>query len=175
MRCVYLGELAEANDDDAGAAKFMQAAALLSRHESAANIWMLRQSIETGDYQSTIDYADIALRTAPELAPFVVPVLVHIAESRGSTELLTNVLAANPPWRGQFFAQLPQSARNPNTPLVLLSALQSSAHPPTGDGDRPLRRLFGGAQILRSRLLHVAAVSACRGAGEHWLAVQWQL
>jgi hypothetical protein len=126
-----LGELAEASGDDPGADKFMQVAAYLSRHESAADLWMLRKGTQTGDSKSVLYYADVLLRTAPEVGPYVVPVLVHIAESGGSADVLTNVLAANPPWRRLFFAALPQSVTDVRTPLALLTALQGSANPPT--------------------------------------------
>jgi hypothetical protein len=126
-----LGELADASGDDPSADKFMQAAAYLSRHESAADLWMLRKTTQARDFKSALYYADVALRTAPELGTYVVPVLVHMAESGGSTDLLTNVLAADPPWRRQFFGELPQSVTDARTPLALLTTLQASANPPT--------------------------------------------
>ena len=128
-----LGHLAEARGDDAGAAKFMRAAARLSLREYLAIFWLMRRSVEEKDYKSAIDYADVLLRTNPELAPEVVPVLGYVAQYPAGVDLLENVLASNPPWRAQFFALFPRSVTDARTPLALLAALRKAARPPTVD------------------------------------------
>src|ERR1700734_1770852 len=57
-----LGQLAEADGDDAKTAKFMDAANRLSLHEMAAVFWLLRNNAATGDFKSAVYYADIMLR-----------------------------------------------------------------------------------------------------------------
>jgi hypothetical protein len=126
-----LGQLAEASDDDSHASKFMHAAAHLSLHDGFAIFWLLRKSAQARDYKSAIYYADILLRTRPELGGYAMPVLAQIAEDEKAVNLLKTVLAGNPPWRAPFFAALPQSVPDVRIPLELLSALRTSPTPPT--------------------------------------------
>jgi tetratricopeptide (TPR) repeat protein len=128
-----LGELAEADNDDAGAAKFMQAAARLSRHESAAVYWLLRNNAEAGNYQAAIYFADVLLRTSPQSDRFVIPVLGQISEDRDGAALLKAALARDPPWRGQFISQLPYNVTDARTPLDLLLTLRTNPVPPKPD------------------------------------------
>ncbi len=139
-----LGQLANAAKDDADAAKFMQAAARLSLHESVALYWLMRKSTAASDYKTAIYYADALLRTNPGTGPYVVPVLAHFAEQKASHGLLKAVLDGNPPWRGLFFAMLPNSVTDVRTPLDLLLALRASPTPPTPeDIGRYLQFLIG--------------------------------
>ena len=126
-----LGRLAEAEDDDKSAAKFMRASAHLSSHDDVVEFWLMRRAILDKNYASAIHYADVLLRTNPELAPDVVPVLGDVAEDPAARGLLDKILANNPPWRETFFAQLPQSVGDARLPLAVLAALQKGATPPT--------------------------------------------
>jgi hypothetical protein len=126
-----LGLLAEADGDDAGALRFMAAAARLSLHDGPTDFWLMQKSIRAKDDKSALYYADVLLRTTPDLAAYVVPVIAHIAEDKGSSPLLNAMLAENPPWRREFFAALPNSITDARTPLGLLMALRQSAAPPS--------------------------------------------
>lgn len=139
-----LGQAADAAKDHAKAAKFMNAAVHLSLHDQIAVYWMIVNSAEAKDYAATLYYADVFLRTAPELGQFVLPILVRIAEDKGSVGLLSTLLVSDPPWRGEFFQQLPASVTDARTPLDLLLALRASANPPTpNDVNRYLNFLVG--------------------------------
>ena len=127
-----LGELAEACSDDAAASEFMHAAASLSRHETVANLWMLRKSVQVGDDKTALYYADLLLRTTPELSPYVFPVLARMVQNGRSDDLLWHVLASKPPWREQFFEALPGNVTDTRIPLALLTALRTTSAPPTG-------------------------------------------
>src|SRR5580704_672130 len=125
-----LGQVSDAAKNDAAAASFMQAAAKLSLHDNFADSWLMIKSFAAKDYPSTVYYADILLRTTPELGPYVVPILARIAEDKGSAGLVKATLADDPPWRDQFFRVLPTSITDARTPLDLLLALRTSATPP---------------------------------------------
>ncbi len=125
-----LGQVSDAAKNDAAAASFMQAAAKLSLHDNFADSWLMIKSFAAKDYPSTVYYADILLRTTPELGPYVVPILARIAEDKGSAGLVKATLADDPPWRDQFFRMLPTSITDARTPLDLLLALRTSATPP---------------------------------------------
>lgn len=139
-----LGQVADASKDDADALKLMQAATRLSLHDVIAVTWLLIKSAEAKDYETTIHYADIVLRTMPELNGYVVPVLAHIAEDKGSAGLLKAALLGNPPWRDLFLQGFPPAARDERAPLDLLLALRQTANPPNADDiNRYLNFLVG--------------------------------
>lgn len=126
-----LGQLAEADGDDAEAANFLAAAAKLSVHENYADFWLMRKSATEHDYKSAIYYADVLLRTNPQSSAYVVPILAQISEDKAGVPLVKAVLADNPPWRKQFLSMLPQNVTDPRTPLELLLALRTISVPPT--------------------------------------------
>jgi hypothetical protein len=125
-----LGQVSDAAKNDAAAASFMQAAAKLSLHDNLADSWLMLKSFAAKDYQATVYYADILLRTTPELSEYVVPILARIAEDKNSAGLIKTTLAGDPPWRDQFFQMLPASITDARTPLDLLLALRTGATPP---------------------------------------------
>src|SRR5580700_8590220 len=126
-----LGQVSDAAKNDTDAANFMRAAAKLSLHDNLTDSWLMLKSFAAKDYQSTVYYADILLRTTPELSQYVVPILARIAEDKGSAGLIKTTLAGDPPWRDQFFQMLPASITDARTPLDLLLALRTSANPPS--------------------------------------------
>jgi hypothetical protein len=132
-----LGQLAEADSNDAEAAEFMHAADRLSLHERAAAFWLLRNSAAAGDFKSAIYYADIMLRTTPQSSIYVVPILAQISEDPAGAALVKALLAGNPPWRAQFISVLPDSVTDVRTPLNLLLALRSDPVPLTVDDIKP--------------------------------------
>ena len=125
-----LGQLAEADGNDADAAKFMRTAGELSLHENGAAYWLLRNSMRTNDYQSAIYYADVLLRTETQSDALVVPVLARISEDKAGEALVKAKLAGNPPWRERFFSLLPNSVRDARVPLDLLLSLRTDPLPP---------------------------------------------
>jgi hypothetical protein len=124
-----LGQVSDAAKNDTDAANFMRAAAKLSLHDDLAESWLMLKSFSAKDYQATVYYADILLRTTPELAPYVVPILARIAEDKGAG-LIKTALAGDPPWRDLFFQMLPTSITDARTPLDLLLALRTGTNPP---------------------------------------------
>jgi hypothetical protein len=126
-----LGELAAADKDYDAASKLMNAAVQISLHESIAVYWSMLAAAEAKDYKTTTYFADVLLRTRPELDKYVVPILTKIAEDKGSSGLVEAVLGKNPPWRGQFFEDLPNSVEDARTPLDLFLGLRTSPTPPT--------------------------------------------
>jgi hypothetical protein len=128
-----LGQLADAAGDEARAAKLMQAAARRSLGESAAVYWLMRRSVEKQDYTRAVEYADIFLRKRPQLIAFVMPLLGKLAQSQDQAAhaALTRALRANPPWRGQFFAELPKSTSDVRVALEFLLGVKDTPTPPT--------------------------------------------
>jgi hypothetical protein len=126
-----LGQAADIAKDHAKAQKLMSFAAQLSLHDPIAIYWLIIDSAERKDYKTTLYYADIFMRGAPELGQYLLPILARIAEDKNSGELLHALLLTDPPWRSQFLQQLPNNVQDVRTPLQVLLALRSSAVPPT--------------------------------------------
>src|SRR5580704_8788486 len=143
-----LGQVSDAAKNDAAAASFMQAAAKLSLHDNLADSWLMLKSFAAKDYPSTVYYADILLRTTPELSEYVVPILARIVEDKNSAGLIKTTLAGDPPWRDQFFQMLPASITD------------------AARRRQSLSQFPGPAQIVRAGLLYVAAVPAGRRAAQ---------
>jgi len=101
-----LGRLADDASDAAGIERFMQAAVRRSLRESVAMYWLMRRRHDMHDYGAAIGYADALLRTRPDLIAQAMPTLSQIAESKDAGSELSGLLAANPPWRRQFFELL---------------------------------------------------------------------
>jgi hypothetical protein len=126
-----LGQLAQRNSDEAHANALMQAAARRSIHESLAVYWMIRKSYEDGDYRAAVHYADTLLRTRTNALELVMPMFAKMAETPQAGVELKQLLAGGPPWRRQFFKQLPDSVSDARTPLDIFLALRTSPFPPT--------------------------------------------
>jgi hypothetical protein len=126
-----LGQLAEGSADAAKIERFMQAAARRSLRESMAVYWLMRKRHDEHDYAAAIRYADTLLRTRPQLIAQAIPTLAQIAESKDAGSELSDLLAANPPWRPQFFELLPNYISDARTPLYFLLSLRDTATPPS--------------------------------------------
>ncbi len=137
-----LGQLAEADGDDAQAEKFLRAAGRLSLHENYASYWLMRKGATDHDYKSALYYADVLLRTNPQSSTYVVPVLAQISEDKAGAPLVKAALAEDPPWRRQFISALPQSVTDPRTPLDLLLALRDGPVQPTIEDLAPYLNLL---------------------------------
>jgi len=126
-----LGQLADDASDAAGIERFMQAAVRRSLRESVAVYWLMRRRHDTHDYGAAIGYADALLRTRPQLIAQAMPTLSQIAESKDAGSELSGLLAANPPWRRQFFELLPNYISDARTPLYFFLSLRDTATPPS--------------------------------------------
>lgn len=132
-----IGQAAAAEHDNANAAKFMAAAAKLSKRERIAYAWLLEQAVRQKDFGNALDYADILLRVHPQLMAPIAPLLGQIAEASGKENLLVDYLRASPPWRSSFLSYLPRSIRDARTPLKVLLQLRDTQEPPTARDLRP--------------------------------------
>jgi hypothetical protein len=129
-----LGELSDSNADKSQTRRLMQAAVRRSLRESVAVYYMMQENYFRRDYDAALRYADILLRTRPQVAAQVMPMLGEVAENRAASPKLKQLIAMNPPWRGQFFASLPSVTTDARTGLdFLLSAKESSAPPTAGE------------------------------------------
>lgn len=130
-----LAQIAEHESDLGHTKVLMQGAAQRSLQESLAIFWMMRQKYRDQEYAEAIRYADILLRTRPQLSDHIFPMLGRIAEIPVAKGELTSALGKDPPWRGQFFNSLSRNVTDARTPLEVLLSLRDAATPPT-DAER---------------------------------------
>lgn len=121
-------------EDEDRITPLMRAAAQRSLQESNAVQWMMRTSLEAGNYPAALHYADTLLRSRQAVAQDAIIALAQITKAMiardGEPKQLTQLLATNPPWRRQFLTGLPKYVTNALTPLNILLALKDSPHPP---------------------------------------------
>ena len=123
----------------------MQAAARHSLGESAAVYWLMQKNIELKDYAKAMEYTDNLLRKRPQLIALAMPLLGKLAQSQdpNARAALTSALLTNPPWRAQFFAELPKGVSDVRIPLEFLLSVKDTPTPPTtADLDAYLRFLI---------------------------------
>src|SRR6266478_492954 len=126
-----LGQIADRSKDGPRSWQFMQASIRHSLNESLAVVWLMYRSAERRDYAAAMYYADVLLRTRPQLgSEVVIPILARIAEDKEAVVAFKEMLSRDPPWRAQFFDALPSSITDARTPLDLLMALKHSPAPP---------------------------------------------
>ena len=109
-----LGQVAALEGDERSAESLMQISVRQSLRESVAAYWLLKSSYEKGNYQSAVRYADILLRTRPQLFPQVQPFLVAMAEIEAAKPIIHAFLANDPSWRSQFISGLPAHVSDPS-------------------------------------------------------------
>jgi hypothetical protein len=126
-----LGQLADYAKDNGRAESLMALAARYSLGESAAVAWMLQKSLKTNNYAQVMYYADVLLRSRPQISEYILRELGNLAENKDASGELKKLLDTNPPWRSYFFALLPTSVRDARTPLNFLLSLRDSSNPPT--------------------------------------------
>ena len=126
-----LGLLSEREHDDARAKAAMQAAARYSAQETISVDWVMRKSYQSKDYATAAYYADILLRTHPQLFNFAMPILGLMAGDKAAKPEIDKILVANPPWRTRFFEELGGVVADARTPFGLLLALKETTAPPT--------------------------------------------
>lgn len=124
-----LGELA---DDPGQARSLMRQAVNRSRREAIALLWLLSDSFYRKDYQAVLLYADMLLRTRPDLSNYVLNYVMLAAEDPAFLPLAVQLLETKPSWRIGFFEALPRNGRLEGAPLKLVTALQESGSPPSG-------------------------------------------
>lgn len=122
--------LADTVTDPAQRLDFLREAMRRSRRQSAATLALMQQSAKSGNFSALIDYADILLRTRPEIGGSVLAVLTPLAEIPEARPALIQWIIRSPFWRPFFFKQLNTSVTAVDTPAQLMQTLAERGYPP---------------------------------------------
>jgi hypothetical protein len=125
-----LGETATDTDE---ARILMQEAVKRSRRETLAVFWLLNDSYYRRDLRSVLAYADLLLRTRPELSNYTLGYVTLIAEDPEARSILVEKLAQGPSWRSAFFSALARDMRRTDAPLELMMLLKQTQRPSTAN------------------------------------------
>ena len=137
-----LGLVAERKGDLARAEALMSLAAARSRRNPAAHVWLFAQAIRRGKFEEALTHADGLLRVYPRYSATIFPILTVFGIDPGGLAALEGALAANPPWRGSFLADVVNGA-NEGLMTQLYQSLIHSSQPPTTNELKPyLNRLI---------------------------------
>ncbi len=115
----------------------MRAALRRSLSESRAAYSLMKTSFVKQKYADAARYADILLRSRPNMTKSVAPYLVRMAETEDAIPEVVRVLNNNPPWRVAFFAELLAVVTNAGTPLRLMLPLKTTPFPVIPDELQP--------------------------------------
>ncbi|WP_208112231.1 hypothetical protein [Oharaeibacter diazotrophicus] len=123
-----LGQLSE---DEGTGRRLMEQSVALSRHDPLALYWLIQHAFLAGDVDGVLRHADILLRAQPDFAATVAPMLTALTADEAIRPRIVAALAAAPPWRDGFLAELPALAADPRLPFALLRDLARGPTPPT--------------------------------------------
>ena len=143
-----LGQLADLEGDREKASRLLEVAARRSKHESMAVYLMIRRNLDAKNWEAAMFYADLAIRSRPELMPAVTPLLVRMAETPGANPVLKAALADDPAWRTSFLSDMLRHVTHTGTPLDLLVHLKASKRPPATDEAKAYLGLLVQANLL---------------------------
>jgi hypothetical protein len=132
-----LGAAADIGGDPAAAEKFMTLAAGRSHRDPVVQTWLFYRLSGEGRFAEALDQADALLRTRPNRRDMIGPTLLAYAADASAVPSLTVRLAANPPWRGWYLAEIGRQVKDPGVAYALFDALKESGAPPSPAELRP--------------------------------------
>ena len=121
-----LGLVADAEGDKTCAEELMRTAVTLSRRDSVAGIWLMRERFAAGDYAAAVRYAGVILRDGYASFNVVAPVLTRIMETPDGAAHVERLMLDNPQWRQWYLASMTPFITDARTPLRLMMALKAA-------------------------------------------------
>lgn len=110
---------AQRGDRERGAA-LVRTAERLSRRDVEAQLWLVEESLNSGDLDEMLRHVDQAMRVSPGSWGRLTPLLIFASVDRGFATRLANLLKLGPPWARDFSYQLTQSQlTGANVPLLV--------------------------------------------------------
>lgn len=123
--------LAEVTEEQGAARALMEAAALRSRREAAAQVWLLNDCFHRKDYDCALVHADVLMRVMPALDGPIMGFVGQIAEDDVGRGVLVKRLARDEsePLRSVFFRLIGYHMRDARTPLRVMMELKKAGRP----------------------------------------------
>lgn len=119
-----LGINAEARGDKEAAQRLFAYAFALSRRDPKTQLWQIEDAAARGDVPGALHHYDIALRTRPELAALLYPILTAANADPVIRSALAKTLAGEPRWDVSFINYASRNASDPGLAAQILVDLQ---------------------------------------------------
>jgi hypothetical protein len=119
-----LGINAEVRGDRAAARRLFAYNERLSRRDLATQLWAIEDAVARGDVAGALRHYDIALRTSPESAELLFPVLTSASADAAVRTGLIRLLATKPFWADPFISYVAEKGPDPNVIATLLTDLR---------------------------------------------------
>lgn len=115
-----LGLVAEVAGDRGGARRLFAYSERLSRRDLTTQMWALENAVGRGDIRGALRHYDIALRTSPESADVLFPVLAAASANVQVRAALVHLLAGSPAWAAPFVNYMADNGKEPLVNAALL-------------------------------------------------------
>ncbi len=119
-----LGINAEARGDKRAARRLFAYAFVLSRRDPKTQLWQIEDAAARGDVPGALHHYDIALRTRPELAALLYPILTGASSDPVIRRSLTKTLAGEPRWGVSFISYASRNTADPALAAQIFTDLQ---------------------------------------------------
>ena len=106
------------------ARRFFDYAQLLSRRDIYTQLWAIEDAVRRGDVPGALRHYDIALRTEPQMADVLFPILAVSSVQPVIQVALVDTLVRNSPWAADFVNYLASQNPHPRENAVLLLKLR---------------------------------------------------
>jgi hypothetical protein len=93
----------------------------LSRRDLGTRLWLIEDRVRADDVVGALRHFDLALRTSPQAAEILMPVLVSAVQEPHIARGVRALLNADPPWRQAFFEPLVHTSRSRATAVYLMA------------------------------------------------------
>lgn len=133
---VDLAAVSETEGDAAKAEALMRAAGARDLRDPRAQGWLANDALKKGDFDAALPHLDALLRTHPEVAPRLLPVIAQTMQFPKSAKSLADLMQTNPPWR-QAFMDVMASTASASAASSFYALLKSGPHPPTDEEIKP--------------------------------------
>lgn len=119
-----LGLDAQVRGDVAGARRLFAFAEKLSRRDLLTQLWLIEDSVARSDIEGSVRHYDIALRTSPQMAQVLFPVLTSASGEPAIRAALVRTLAGKPAWGESFVNYAATTTSDPRAIVQFLLGLQ---------------------------------------------------
>lgn len=158
LRVVGLTEARAGRTDQAD--QMLTLAGNWSLRDDPAHAWLVEHRLRRGDYASSFAHADTLARRRPDIQPQVFRLFTTAAiqDPQRALPVIARLLAANTPWRGDYFRNLNTTLEGLQVSATLATMLQKSRSPVTNEELEPLylsllaKGQIDAVRILRTRL-----------------------
>jgi len=120
---VTLGINAQLHGDVGAARRLFAYGQRLSRRDNSTQLWAIEDAVARNDIPDVLRHYDVALRTSPNLADILYPVLASASADPAIRSALIRTLIARPPWGDGFLIYMSGKGPDPEASARFLQGM----------------------------------------------------